>query len=266
MEWTDASGAQYNGTTIPPLATDTTGGAFPRGSVRRSNVGSEDGKEFDLLVTVSDPPTYYSDLVDVEYWNPLVSTASQAVLTSSGFACLGLGLRTAYCESGSALDDISTECTDGTPTTMRGGEFHFRFVEAGTSVSMPAFERVYASFYDVDGDFTVRPLRSWGLRELVSVLGATGRTFAPSSTLEGGVFLPSEALYARATDNVNVPVDLSDAVSPSAASLPAVASFEITAASSFKVLLGGVNPHPLTVDLGYCFAMVRPALGVDCPK
>ena len=39
-------------------------------------------------------------------------------------------------------------------------------------------------------------------------------TFASSSTLEGGIFLPSEALYALATDNVDVPVDFSDAVAP----------------------------------------------------
>ena len=120
-------------------------------------------------------------------------------------------------ESGSAVDGESTECADGTPTTMRGGEFDFRFVEAGTSTLMPAFERVYASFYDVDGDRTVRPSGLRGVRELVSVLGATSRTFAPSSTLEGGVFQPSEALYALASSNTNVPVDFNDAVSPSAA-------------------------------------------------
>ena len=34
---------------------------------------------------------------------------------------------------------------------MRGGEFTFRFVEAGTSTLMPAFERLHATFYDVDG-------------------------------------------------------------------------------------------------------------------
>ena len=105
-------------------------------------MGSEGGRAFDLLVTVSDPPTYYSDLVDVEYRSPEAFTTSQALLTSSGFACLGLGLQAAYCASGSAVQLQSTECKDGTPTTMRGGEFHFQFVEAGTSVLMPAFERV----------------------------------------------------------------------------------------------------------------------------
>ena len=33
MQWTDASGTTYTGTTIPPLATDTTGGAFPHSIV-----------------------------------------------------------------------------------------------------------------------------------------------------------------------------------------------------------------------------------------
>ena len=32
------------------------------GQVNNGNVGNEDGKEFDLLVTVSDPPTLYSEL------------------------------------------------------------------------------------------------------------------------------------------------------------------------------------------------------------
>ena len=67
-------------------------------------------------------------------------------------------------------------------------------------------------------DLTVQQSGSWGVRELVSVLGATSRTFTPSSTLEGGVFFPSEALYALATSNVNLPVDFNNAVAPSASS------------------------------------------------
>ena len=40
MEWTDANGALYTGQTmIPALATDTSGGALPGGSVRWRNVG-----------------------------------------------------------------------------------------------------------------------------------------------------------------------------------------------------------------------------------
>jgi len=33
---------------------------------------------------------------------------------------VGLGLRTAACETGSTLDATTAECADGTPTTMRG--------------------------------------------------------------------------------------------------------------------------------------------------
>ena len=40
---------------------------------------------------------------------------------------------------------------------------------------------------------------------------------------------------------MNVPVDFSDAVAPSALSLPGIATFETTGTSSFKVLLGGQN-------------------------
>ena len=54
MEWTDASGTTCAGAMIPPLATDTTGGAFPGGSVRWTNVGSEGGKAFDLFRVGSD--------------------------------------------------------------------------------------------------------------------------------------------------------------------------------------------------------------------
>ena len=53
MEWTDANRVVYTGeTSIPPGATDITGGALPGGSVRWRNVGSFEGQAFDLLVTV----------------------------------------------------------------------------------------------------------------------------------------------------------------------------------------------------------------------
>ena len=58
MEWTDANGVLYTGETlIPAQVTDTTGGALPGGSVRWRNVGSFDGQQFDLLVTVPSTPS-----------------------------------------------------------------------------------------------------------------------------------------------------------------------------------------------------------------
>ena len=77
MEWTDAneqvhtsgpSGAVSG--LIPYLATDTTGGAFPAGSVRWRNLGVDGGLPFDLVVSVSVEPSYYSSGIAVEYWNP----------------------------------------------------------------------------------------------------------------------------------------------------------------------------------------------------
>ena len=76
MEWTDALGAIHTGSAsggvsgmIPYLATDITGGAFPGGSIRWRNLGFNDGLGFDLLVTVSTSPTYYSDTITIQYWS-----------------------------------------------------------------------------------------------------------------------------------------------------------------------------------------------------
>ena len=168
MEWTDAFGVVYSGVSIPVETTDTSGAALPAGSIRWNNVGTASGQAFDLLVTVSSPPSEYSELIDIEYRNPNSRTTSQAVFTSGGYACLGFGLRTSYCASGSALDVGSAECADGTPTTMRASEFEFRFVRDGSTELMPAFERIYATFFDVDGD----TINGGSLYELDAVLGA----------------------------------------------------------------------------------------------
>ena len=119
MEWTDASGAVHMNANniIPRDLTSSTGGAFPAGSIRWTNLVIETGQPFDLLVTTSVPPPYYSPLIDVEYWSPNIS---QAGLTGSGFACLGFGLRTSTCASGASLDSMTADCADGSPTTMRG--------------------------------------------------------------------------------------------------------------------------------------------------
>ena len=225
MEWTDLVGELYQGqTTIPPMATDTNGGAFPGGSVRFRNLGINKAQAFDLLITVSEHPSLYSELIDIEYWSPLFPTTSQALFTSSGFACLGFGLRRSYCDSGSQLDSVTASCADGTPTTMRAAEFDFRFVYAGTTISMPAFMRMYMTVFDVDGD----SINGGSVYELDAVLGATSRWIAPSAaeTLEAGVFPLNEALYAISTRNVNVKTDFTaDPANPSEASLPAIMAF-----------------------------------------
>ena len=75
---------------------------------------------------------------------------------------------------------------------LSGAELSFNFVQAGTTATMPAFNTMYTTFFDVDGD----TINGGSVFELVSLLGATSRTIASTSTLEGGIFFPSEALFA----------------------------------------------------------------------
>ena len=89
-----------------------------------------------------------------------------------------------------------------------------QFVQTGTTTQMPAFERSYMTFLDVDGDVE----NGNSLYELVSILspGVASATTAASTTLESGQFSPSQALYASATQSVNVQTDF--AVSPASPS------------------------------------------------
>ena len=75
-----------------------------------------------------------------------------------------------------------------------------RFVQSGTSEAMPAFERFYISFFDVDGESVFGA----SMFELQAVLGAASLTTAPTSTLETGSFSPSRALYAIASQSSNI--------------------------------------------------------------
>ncbi|KAL1507959.1 hypothetical protein AB1Y20_007563 [Prymnesium parvum] len=61
MEWRDANGATYTGSSIPAGVTDSTGGAFPRGSVRWKSIGYFQDTSFDVLVTVVNTPSNYAD-------------------------------------------------------------------------------------------------------------------------------------------------------------------------------------------------------------
>ena len=238
MEWTDALGAVHTGQIIPTETTDTTGAALPAGEIRWRNLGTYGGTAFDLVVTVSSPPSEYSETVDIEYVTPMSRYTSQAVFTSAGYACLGFGLRTSYCFSGGALDPTTASCADGTPTAIRAAEFDFRFVVAGTAEPMTAFSKLHTTFFDVDGD----TVNGGSVFELDAVDGAYGRYIAPSAeeTLEAGTFELNEALYAIATQQVNVPTDFSiNPATPADVSLPAIVRFDIRQTSSFKVLLGG---------------------------
>lgn len=244
MEWTDArgrihTGAGAGGAQIPHHATDTTGGAFPRGSVRWKNLGhDQNGIPFDLLVTVNHgPPSadLHLDILDLEYWNP--QAQSQAMYTDAGFACLGLGLRPSYCQSGAPLNASTGWCLDGTFPIVRAAEFVFSFVESGTTTLLPPLKRTQMSIFDIDGD----NFDGGSILEFVGVMSASTRTIHPSSTVFNPD-VPSSQLYAMASENINILTDFdANPYTPTEVSLPGVASFDVVGSSSFKVLLGGAS-------------------------
>ena len=211
MEWHDANGQLFTGTPngglsalIPYEATDTSGGAFPGGSIRWRNLGSDNGQPFDLLVTVSSNPAVYSETVAVEYNTQISSIASQGVFTTAGYACIGFGVRPSLCVTGSLVLATAT-CSDGSEPVTRAAEFSFQFVKAGTLEAVDPFALMYTTFFDVDGD----TVNGGEVYEFVTILGATRTIIAPSSTVETDVFSPSEALYASSTGNVNIDTDFS---------------------------------------------------------
>ena len=134
MDWTNALGTEYTGqkvaaygyTGIDMQATDQDTGALPGGSIRFRGAANGDGnggQPLDLLVTVPTTPTAYSQapqLIDISYVPPTSLAVSQAVLIQTGFACLGVRVKTAVCASGSPLDASTADCTDGTQSIMQG--------------------------------------------------------------------------------------------------------------------------------------------------
>ncbi|KAL1525317.1 hypothetical protein AB1Y20_020178 [Prymnesium parvum] len=151
MEWRNANGARFNGTLIPYGSTDSTTGALPRGEVRWRNIGFYENASFDLLVTTPTATVDYGTLI-AEYRTPISNSATQATFTSAGYACLGFGVRRSICASGSLPDSNTAFCADGSQVTLRGAEFDFKFVEAGTSSQLPPLTSSFVTFYDVDGD------------------------------------------------------------------------------------------------------------------
>ncbi|KAL1522633.1 hypothetical protein AB1Y20_017614 [Prymnesium parvum] len=96
---------------------------------------------------------------------------------------------------------------------------------------------MYTTFYDVDGD----QVSGRSLYEFAAVLGASRVVTEPNALLAGGVFDPSvlPALYVESTQRSNVQTDLSaNPASPTVASLPGIAAFELNDVSAFKALLG----------------------------
>eukprot|EP00966_Prymnesium_polylepis_P176307 4081315-Prymnesium_polylepis.1 len=121
---------------------------------------------------------------------------------------------------------------------MRATEFDFRWVYSGTNTPMPPLGPTYLSFFDVDGETDSSQAR---LREFVALNGARDQTIARTSSLSAGVFAPSEARYAIASQPESVDTDFTaDPSSPATASLPAIVAFEVDSQTShLKLVLGG---------------------------
>jgi hypothetical protein len=239
-----------NGLTSVPPVTPGSPGPLPDGYIRWRNAGQDStGLPFDLLVTVSSPASHYSEFIDIAYSSPDYSgTGSQAVLTEYGYVCLGVGIRESYCWSGAALNAENASCVDGTPTTMHGAEFDLQLVEAGSTQLFTPFHRLAITFFDVDGDWDYRHVDNdagkpafWGaIFELNSVLGASTVKIDMTSSLEAGIFYPSEALYAIAASTAKVKTNfLHSPESPSIDSLPGIATFSISASRQ-----AGTMPWP----------------------
>ena len=140
LDWTNANGVTTtnaplttagSSTFIPFQSTDQDQGALPGGSVRFKDVGTgvnNNGQRFDLLVTISSTITTYTsnpNQVDVAYVSPSSTSATQAILTQAGFACLGVGVNQATCASGNnAITAGTALCTDGTQTIQKGVAWH----------------------------------------------------------------------------------------------------------------------------------------------
>jgi hypothetical protein len=142
---------------IPFGTTDATGGALPGGSVRWTNAGAlADGRAIDLVVSIPDTPLDYTDAstgqtLSINYVSPISAFVSQAVSTSVGYACLGLGIEQATCASGVQLDRATATCESGV-TTISGADFEFKLMLAGTDTVVPELETFFLTFFDVDGD------------------------------------------------------------------------------------------------------------------
>ena len=172
MEWRDATGQAFTGTGNPaqiangqggiltlnnyiqPAVTDQNGGPFPNGELRIGKVGTENGEEFDLLITVPQTYTQYGAELPISYVSPSDDRTTQAAVTGGGYVCLGYGVKTAVCPSGATPDRITASCPSGEITIMQGGEYDVKLVRTGTSNLMPAVESLFLTFYDVDGDDT----------------------------------------------------------------------------------------------------------------
>eukprot|EP00966_Prymnesium_polylepis_P153986 3555768-Prymnesium_polylepis.1 len=170
------------------------------------------------------------------YANPTAN--AQALLVIDGYACLGAGVRTAGCASGSSLDPSTAMCTDGTQSIMQGTEFQFAFVYPNTTTPSPGFDYpYYLTFFDVDGDsLDDQSGVNKAFFELNAVTGATEvrTTQSSTSTLAHGTILgaTSASSYAVAYTTTNVGTTFNVNPSSTSETIPAawhpgMASFKV---------------------------------------
>lgn len=138
VTWLDAGGTEYNGidnaglffgrvtleNTVGPQLTSADGAPFPDGELRLGSIGQSDGQVFDVLITVPETFTFYSDLIAMRYEAPVTATGTQASVTQGGLACLGLALQTSTCEGGGTPDFYTATCPSGRATYLHGASSH----------------------------------------------------------------------------------------------------------------------------------------------
>jgi len=132
-----------------------------------------------------------------------------------------------------------------------------QLLRAGTSTPISALASLDVTFVDVDGDAVPDSDGStYSLYEMIAVPSATSRTLETATSLTGDTFTASNTLYAIASQAVNVATDFASSplttATPSV-SAPAIATFQLSAANSFKMLLGGRSALPSQADRGMCF-------------
>lgn len=134
VTWLDASGAEYNGidnaglffgrvtleNTVGPQLTSADGAPFPDGELRLGSIGQSDGQVFDMLITVPETFTFYSNLIDMRYEAPFTASGTQASVTPGGFTCLGLALQTSTCDGAGTPDFYTATCPSGQATYLHG--------------------------------------------------------------------------------------------------------------------------------------------------
>ena len=114
---------------------------YEGGAVRFRNVGVYRGQAFDSLVTVKPAE---NPNIDISYEDPGIFS-TQAVVTSTGMACVLAAILPSTCAHPSiSMDPDTALCAEG-GTTMKGTYFNVAFVRAGTSIPMPPFDMVFAS-------------------------------------------------------------------------------------------------------------------------